>query len=124
MLLPPPIGSQANNIRLRAPGFSIHLPRLRDEYIGGAQPIASDILCALWWQMEGEKSDKSGGIEELQVFFEVVVVGGVKENFAVEALETHFFKRDWRGYGRPACQVLRKILPLLRASARQQDGCV
>jgi len=37
----------------------------------------------------------------------------------VEVLEAHLLERDWR-----TCQVLRKALPLLRASARQQDGGV
>ncbi len=61
----------------------------------------------------------SGASKSFRFSFVVVVVGGVEENFSVETLETHLLERDWG-----SCQVLRKALPLFRASARQQDGCV
>ena len=56
--------------------------------------------------MQGEKIDEIGGIEELEVFFEVFVVVGVEEDFSVEALEAHLLKRDGR-----LCQVLGEALP-------------
>lgn len=66
-----------------------------------------------------EKCDKIGGIEELKVFFEVLVVRGMKKYLSVEALEAHLLERDWG-----ARQVLRKALPLFPTSARKQDGSV
>jgi hypothetical protein len=66
-----------------------------------------------------QECDEVKRIEDFQVFFEVVVVGGVEENLSVQALEAHLLERDWG-----TCQVLRKALPLFPASARQQDGGV
>ena len=62
---------------------------------------------------------KSDASKSFKLSFVVLVVGGVKENLSVEVLEAHLLERDWR-----TCQVLRKAFPLLRASARQQDGRV
>jgi hypothetical protein len=44
----------------------------------------------------GEKDDEIGRREVLEIRFEVLPVGGVEEDFTVEALEAYFAKRDRR----------------------------
>jgi hypothetical protein len=39
-----------------------------------------------------QESDELRRLKELQIFFEVVVVGSVKEHPSVEALETHLLE--------------------------------
>jgi len=63
---------------------------------GGIWPVPPEKVYALGRQVLGEKDDEIGRREELEILFEVLSVGGVEEDFSVEALEAHFAKRDRR----------------------------
>ena len=62
----------------------------------------------------GWKGDEIGCIEELKVFFEILVIICVEKHFSMKAFKAYLLERDGR-----SCYVLGEILPLLLASAEQ-----
>ena len=89
-------------------GGHIRFTALLAPATGGIQPVLPEKVYSLGRQVLGDKDEEIGRREKLEILFEVLAVGGVEEDFSVEALEAHFAKRDRR-----ARQVLGEALPRL-----------